>query len=720
LNYIRQYLIDNYDYDPGVFDNYTPNQIRKKYLGRLDWNISSRHRAVIRYSQVVGGNPAAPSTSVSGLPVAGTGTRTDVTALWFKNTNYFQGTNYYSLSAELSSNWGRVSNLFRGTYTFQDDSRSSESPKVFPLVDIMSTGQVSQQAFSGVGSVYTSFGYEPFSLGNLRKVKVYSVVDNFSWSTNKHSWNIGAQFEQSETINGFQPFAQSYYRFATWADFASALNPNPALRKLPTDFILTYSLYKDFAPALSAFKFRQYTVYGQDEIAVTKNFRLTAGLRLDLPTYPGVPQVITNPAVLAMNFPNGEKLNTGTLPKSKIMWSPRIGFNWDVYGDRSLQIRGGTGVFTGKIPYVWIVSQSGNSGMILLTVPYNTYNAGGGSFSGILPPGPFNPDPTAYRPAVVPTAGTVVPSINLTAFTEKFKNPQSWKSSLALDTKLPWGVIMTIEGIFNKDLNTAFFRSPNYQIPLPLNTAGYPDNRPIWGTSPQTRFYYTLNAASVPTAGGSQPFTPVVVENGSKGYYGSLTIQFTKTYSKGLYASLAYTKSIGGNLHDGEGDQIGGTYTGTQQVNGLNNPSLSYSQYVVPDRVVGTLSYRKEYLRHLATTISMVYSGSIAYRFSYVYSGDLNRDGVSNNDLLYIPTPQQIQTMQFVTRTANGVNYDQAAQRTLLEAYIQQDKYLRAHRGQYAERNWRPGSMEKSTGCEIPAGPVCKNWQEQEYITILN
>ncbi|MEI9909041.1 MAG: carboxypeptidase regulatory-like domain-containing protein [Bacteroidota bacterium] len=689
LNYIRQYLQTNYGYDTGPFDNYTPNIERKKILGRIDWNINSRHRFNVRYSQVEGGEPNPPSTSVGGAgTVAGaTGTRTDITSLWFKNSNYFQGANFYSFAAELNSNFGKFFNTLRGTYTNQDDSRETDS-QIFPFVDIMSNGNgVATQSGSGVGVPYTAFGYEPFSFGNLREVKMYSFVDNLTWKTNKHSWTVGAQFDQSETINGFQRFATSYYRFGSWADFASSLNPDLTQRKLPTDFALTYSLAKDFAPAFSSFKFRQYSVYGQDEIAINKNFRLTLGLRLDLPTYPGVPQIITHPLVLAMNFENGEKVNTGNLPGKKIMWSPRIGFNWDAYGDRSLQIRGGTGIFTGKIPFVWIVSQSGDNGMIQITQAWNMYTSTGAP-SGAPPPGPFNPDPNAYRPSAVPPAGTIVPG-SVTALDPDFKNPQSWKTSLALDTKLPWGVILTMEGIFNKDINTAFFRSPNYIAPQNLNVSGYPDNRLIYGATVPTRFINTINAAGVPVANGTTAFVPVIIDNRNKGYYGSFTVKFEKPFSKGLYASLAYTKNIAGNLHDGGGDQPLGAYQNTPNIKGLNTNDLSYAQYVVPDRIIATLSYRKEYFKHLATTLSFVYQGSIDGRFSYVYGADFNRDGVNGNDLIYIPKDAtKTSEITFVpSASINGVVYSAAEQGQLFENYIKQDKYLSKHRGQYAERN---------------------------------
>lgn len=687
MNYIRQYLLDNYGYETGPFDGYTPNSEKTKVLARIDWNMSPKHRINFRYSQVIGGVPLPVSTSLNSAgTVAGNGaTRTANTGLWFKNTNYFQGENFYSFSTELNSNFGRVSNTFRATYTFQNEDRSSEST-VFPFVDILSTTGVTPQANTGLGAPYASFGYEPFSFGNLRRVKVYSVLNNLSWTHKRHSWIVGAQYERSETINGFQPFGASYYRFATWADFASALDPNPANRKLPTDFTQTFSLSKGFAPAFSAYKFVQYSLYAQDEITINRNFRLTLGLRLELPTYPDVPQILTNPLLAALSFQDGERINTGVFPDGRVMFSPRIGFNWDLYGDRSLQIRGGTGIFTGKIPNVWVVSQSGNSNMIQVTQAFNTYSSTG-ALTGILPPGPFNPSTIAYRPGSVPAAGTSV-NANSTTMDPDFKNPQSWKTSLAMDTRLPWGIIASLEAIFNKDLYTVFPRNPNLKAPVPMNITGYPDNRLVYGgPSVQDRFIHTLNGSFVPTPGGSGALNPIIIDNGTRGFYFSLTAKFEKTFSKGLFASIAYAKSIAGNLHDGGGDQLSGVWQGTATVSGANIPNQSYADYVVPDRVVGMISYRKEYLKHLATTVSMIYTGSCNGRFSYIYSGDINRDGVSNNDLLYIPTVEQVQTMSFATNTVNGVAYTQQQQRDIFEAFIKQDKYLKAHRGQYAERN---------------------------------
>jgi hypothetical protein len=680
LNYIRQYLLDKYEYETGPYDNYSTDILRKKIMGRIDWNINSHHRFNIRYSQVEGGEPNPPSTSTTGTGnsfSSGFG-RTDGNALWYKNSNYFQGANFYSFAAELNSSLGRFANTLRGTYTFQNDSRQTDS-QTFPFVDILSSTGVPAPA------PYTSFGYEPFSFGNLRKVKMYSFVDNFSWKTNKHNWIVGIQADFSTTINGFQRFATSYYRFASWNDFATG--------QKPTDFALTYSLFPSFAPAFSSFKFAQYSAYAQDEIAATKNFRITLGLRIDEPTYPSVPQIITHPLVAGLTFANGEKINTGNLPDKRLMWSPRIGFNWDLYGDRSLQIRGGMGIFTGKVPFVWIVSQSGDAGMIQVTQSFN---------SPSTVPGPFNPDPAAYRPATVPKAGTVIPG-TIDALAANFKFPQSWKSSIAIDKKLPWGLIGTIEAIYNKDINTVFFRNVNLVAPQPLNVAGYPDNRMIFPNPNNLKFINPLTSAGQVSPSGTTAFNAVVIDNSNKGYYFSLTGRLEKLFSKGFFGTVAYTKTIAANLHDGSGDQPLSAWQGTQTVNGSNTPELGYANYIVPDRLIIGLSYRKEYIRHMATAISVFYQGSIDGRFSYVYGADFNRDGFNGNDLIYIPTnARDTNQIKFISNTVNGVVYSPAAQGQLFEDYINQDKYLKAHRGQYAERN----------GAQIP-------WRNQVDVKLM-
>jgi outer membrane receptor protein involved in Fe transport len=664
LNIIRNYLYTKYKYDTGPFDNYSTEISHKKYLGRLDWNIAKNHHLMIRYSQVEGGSPSAPSGSRGGTGFQypfGQGI-TDINALWFANNNYFQGSNFYSFAAELTSHFGRkFSNILRGTYTYQNDSRNSGST-IFPDVDILSGGLP-----------YTTFGYEAFTYGNLRKVKLYSFIDNLSWTTNKHNWTVGMQADFSQTINGFMRFGTSYYQFNSWNDFISGANP--------ANFAVTFSLLPGYKQAFPSFKFAQFGYYAQDEISVNDKLRLTVGLRVDQPVYRNVEEIQTNPYILAATFANGVKLNTGVLPKRTLMWSPRIGFNYDLYGNRSLQIRGGTGIFTGNVPFVWIVSQSGDAGMLQTTLAINGQSN---------TPGPFNPDPMAYLPATQPKAGVFIPSTT-DALAPNFKFPQTWKSSLAMDTKLPWGTTFTLEAIFNKDLNTPYFQNVNLVTPSALNVAGYPDNRKIYPNSNNQKFINPLKVTSStstidPT--GTAAFNAIQLTNGNKGMYFSISAQLQKQFSKGFSAYLSYTKTLNSNLFDGSGDQpySAWTITPTNSLNGTNSADLGYASYSIPDNLSAGFTLRKEYFKHLATTISLVYHGSIDGRFSYTYSGDFNRDGVNGNDLIYIPkNPSDI---TFVSKTySNGVTYTPQQQSDLFFSYISQDKYLSKHMGQYAERN---------------------------------
>lgn len=682
LDGIRAFLLSKYGYETGAYDNYDLEGDKRKILARLDWNISNKNKLSLRYSQVESSDPAlmSGSTGSTGFNFSNGVGRNDINALHFQNSNYFQDYNFYSLAAELNSSFSsRVSNTFRASYNNQNEPRSTTSAD-FPFVDIMKDGQP-----------FTSFGYEPFTYGNLRDVKIYSFVDNLSISAGKNNFLLGVQYDNTTTINGFQPLGASYYRFNSFADFQNGVKPN--------DFAYTYSLKKDYSQAFPTFKFAQFSAFVQDEITVSKKFKLTLGIRADKSTYPNVAEVKENPLVTPLTFANGVKVNTGVLPKAKVLISPRIGFNWDLYGDRSLQVRGGTGIFTGRVPYVWIVGQAGNSGMLQITQAFN------GTANTL---GPFNPAVGFYRPATPPTPGTTLPS-TVTTFAEDFKMPQTWKTSLAIDVKLPGGIIATLEGIYNRDYNVIYSKNVNLLAPSPLNVAGYPDNRMIYPVTTNAanninRLRQTGPGILVPNASGTLPFTVIVTGNEKRGHYASFTTKFDKTFKKGFAATVAYTKSFANALYDGAGDQPFNTWSLIPSVDGANIPRLSHSSFVVPDRVVGTLSYRKEYFKHFATTISLFYSGSIDGRFSYVYGADFNRDNVNGNDLIYIPkdarNPAEITFVP--TAAINGIVYTAAQQAQLFEDYINQDKYLKAHRGQYAERN----------GAQIP-------WRNQMDMRIL-
>ncbi|MFZ5428819.1 MAG: TonB-dependent receptor [Bacteroidota bacterium] len=654
LEAISKYLLDTYGYDTGPYQGYSFESPGRKFLARIDWNISQMHKFNIRYSYMMSKDPSNPSTSVSPFSSIYTGNRSAMDAMWFKNSGYFQERNFSSVSAELNSllGGGKFANKLRFTYSFQDEPRSTDG-KTFPFVDILKDNRV-----------FTSFGTELFSYGNLREVKTFTITDDISWTWGIHNMTAGLQYEHNQTKNGFMRFGTSFYVFNSWEDFVGGAKPR--------NFGVTFSNTPGYAQAFPRFEFSQYTAYLQDEINISTRLKATAGFRVDLPTYSQ--PVDEHPIISTLTF-GDKKYNTATLPKSRLLLSPRIGFNYDVNGDRSLIVRGGSGVFTGRVPFVWIVGQVGDAGMIQTTQTY----------SGNDVPGGFKPEVNAYYPSTQPAVGTIVPG-TFTIIDNDFKLPQSWKSSLAVDARLPWDIKGTIEGIYNKDFNTAFFVNRGLKGEAPMNVSGYQDNRIIYPSANAAKYHQLHTSGSITTANGTgSGVSPIVLENEKGGYYYSITAKLEKDFSNGFSAMVAYTKSEAKNLVDGAGDQAASAWNGNANVNGANSPELSYASYVIPDKIIGSVSYRLEYLKHMATAVSLFYDGGAQGRFSYVYSSNIVRDGAGSNNLIYVP--KDASEITFVNQTVNGVVWTAQEQSDAFFAYIDQDKYLKTRKGQYAERN---------------------------------
>lgn len=657
MDAISKYLADTYGYITGPYQGYSSNSFSNKFLARLDWNINRNHKLNVRYSWLESESSRInASTSTSPFsPAPYSGNRQNNTALQFENSGYFQAANFKSFAAELNSSFGSVFNTLRVSQTNQNDPRSTKGG-TFPFVDILKDG-----------SVFTSFGTELFSAGNLRDVKSWSIVDNLNFAINKHNFTVGTQLDFYETKNGFQRFATGYYVFQSWNDFVNG--------GLPSHYGLTYPLTDGFKQVFPSFKFAQYALYFQDDIKFSSRFNVTAGLRLDMATYPGTQE--DHPLISQLTFAEGQKVNTGRLPDPKVIFSPRVGFNYDIKGDRSVQLRGGSGLFTGRVPFVWIVSQIGDAGMLQVTQ----------TLSGANVPGPFRLDP--YYPSSVPQAGTTIPT-GTTIIDPNFKMPQTWKSNIALDAKLPWGLVGTIEAIFNQDINTAYFRNINLAEPQPLNVAGYPDNRLIYPAATAQKYLNALTPQGQASPTGTVAYNVTQLGNSNNGYYTSLNLKLEKQFVNGFSAMAAYVYSNAKNLFDGSGDQPFSAWQSTPTVNGSNSPVLSHSGFVPPHRIIGALSFRKEYIRHLATNISLVFEGAAQGRFSYIHSNDFNRDNSGNfADLIYVP--KDASEITFVPLTvgsgASAVTYTPQQQSDAFFAFIEQDKYLSTRKGQYAERN---------------------------------
>jgi hypothetical protein len=671
MNTVSSYLLSNYGYQTGGYQNYENVSNNDKLFARLDWNINKNHRFSIRYNQVESQSPSPASTSVSGSAVTGvlaygnvrSGTA-QTAGLPFQNSNYYQAQNLYSATAELNSSFGsKFTNTLRAAYSHQNDPRTSDSSP-FPLVDILD----GTQSASAAGNVLTTFGYEAFTYGNLRDVTTYTYSDELGMALGKHNLTLGLQAEFSTTKNGFQRFGTGFYTFRSWADFVAGARP--------LQYSVTYPLTADGSQAFPSFKFAQYSAYLQDEFTISDRFKVTAGVRFQQARYPGVDEIRTHPLVAAQTFANGQTVDTGELPENKITIDPRVGFNWDVNGDRSLQVRGGTGIFTGRVPFVWIVSQSGDAGLLQYTQTY----------SGATTPF-FNPSIAPNLVGAKGVAGTTIPS-TISALSKDLRFPSTWKSSLAIDAKLPWGIVGTLEGIYGKDLYSAVGVNVNLKDPTSLNIPGYPDNRPFFASSVTARqFVNTTNTGAISATGTT--FNNVIkMQNAKGGYNWMATAQLSKQFSQGLGLMVAYTRSDQRNFGDQAGDQLLNLWSIPQTSSNPNVPTLSYSSNLNPDRVIASVSYKKEFYKNFATSISLFYEGSQQGRFSYTYSADFNRDG-QTNDLIYIP--RDASEIVFANIPAGTTGYTRAysaqEQSDIFFAYINQDKYLSEHKGQYATRN---------------------------------
>jgi hypothetical protein len=660
MDMMSAYLKDTYGYITGPYQGYSQKSPGQKFLARIDWNINNNNKFNVRYSYQASKTPNYPSTSVSPFSGIYTNNRQSMDAMWYQNSGYYQQNNFSSWSGELNSTLfgGKVLNTLRGTYSYQNEPRSNDG-KLFPFVDILQAG-----------IPYVSFGTELFSYGNLRQVATTTFNDDVTWTWGKNNMTAGINYEHDNTKNGFMRFGSSYYVFNSWNDFVTGVNPK--------NFGITFSNTPGYAQAFPSFQFNQIAGYIQDELNVNSRLKVVGGIRLDRPSYPS--PGADHPIIATLDF-GGNTYHTSTLPKSRVMVSPRIGFNYDLKEDRSLVLRGGTGIFTGRVPFVWIVGQVGDAGMVQTTQ----------ALSGANVPGPFNPAINAYYPATQPAAGTIVPG-TFTVISPNFKMPQTWKSSLALDAKLPWGLKGTLEGVYNKDINTAFFVNEGLQGAANMNISGYPDNRLIYPTTNPAKYYQLINAAGIVTTslGTGNGVSPIVLENRKGGYYFSITGKLEKTFTNGFSGMIAYTHSVAKNLVDGAGDQAASAWNGNANVNGANSPELSYTNYVMPDHLIASASYRIEYLKFLGTSVSLFYDGEAAGRFSYVYSSNIVRDGAGSNNLIYVPKdPSEITFVDYKFTPAGGTltTWTAQEQSDAFFAFVRQDKYLKSRMGKYAERN---------------------------------
>ena len=677
MDEIKDYLKSKYNYDPGRYQNYSASTPDLKLLARLDWNASANDKINIRYSLVKNKYSSAPSSSIN--PLSGsvynrnTYGRTSEYALYFESNRYFQEQNFSSVAAEWNHSFlsGRANNMLRATYSRQNEPRSFVG-KLFPTVDIL------EELEDGTPAVYTSFGPDPFTYGNLRDVQTAVVTDELTYLTGIHNFTFGAQYEFDNTKNGFMQGGAGYYVYNSWQDFVDNANPRA--------FAITYGNNEKHEQVYPSFNYMQGSLYAQDEMTLSERFKLSVGLRVELPYYPSIAgyntnkeflngwdeilydtlgnQIGTNHHAIADGDNSMSGLSTADMPKARVNFSPRLGFNWDLTGDRKYILRGGSGLYTGRLPFVWIVSTVGNSNC--LQSQYINSNEEEQIKFFTSPTEIINNNSSLLKTGDLPAPQST------TLMDKNLKMPQTWKSSLAFDAELPGGVKATVEGIYNKDITSVAVTKLGLKRGEDIQLPGEPDKRWTWVSEG------VVNSQN-------KAVTPYLISNTNQnGYYYSVTGMLSKDFKCGLSLMAAYTYSEGKNVTDGIGDQVTSAYnTNAFGINGSNSHELGYSSYVTPNRVIFNLGWNWATGQHTNETIGLYYEGfnhcyigGYSYtRYSYTMTSNVNGDGGSNS-LVYIPTEAELTAMPFVSEE-NKAEFN---------TFIKADKYLSAHRGQYAER----------------------------------
>lgn len=654
MDALSAYLLSNYGYETGPYQNYNFEVPGEKYLFRTDYNINSTNRLTLRYLQLDSTTDQNISTSNSGN-TAGFGRGSQgLRYLSFANSNYKINENIRSIVGEWNASFGNnVANSLLIGYTKQDESRP-QLTKLFPLVDIHdgTAGTLS------ANTAYTSFGFEPFTPLNTLIYDSFQIQDNISFFRGSHTFQAGVSLEKYNSENIFFPVSQSVYSYRSLQDFYTDSNAylNGTVSPVsPVRFNVRFSNQPGLTEPAQKLDVLYMGFYGQDQWRVNDKFSLTYGLRLEVPFFGETG--FRNSLVETLSFRDGAKFQTEKLPDANIVWSPRVGFNWNPLNNGKLQIRGGTGSFSARPPYVWISNQIGNNGVLTSLISATT------STGTPVLPYHFNPNPDAYKPTNV--TGQPIPGAQDLNFTvPDYKFPQIWRSSIGVDYKIPFGIVAGTEFLYTRELNGTAYSNANLAAPDSSYTG--PDSRPRW------------------TSSAARPINTSVVQaitlfNQSQGRAWNLAFTLEKSNSKGFYVKGGYAYGVSKNTVDA-GSTAGTSFSNNTVVGDPNIPELGYSSAYMGNRVFAAASYRLEYFKFGATTFSAFWESQNQSNGSFRTSNDLNNDGYSN-DLIYIQNdPSETIFVQ------NGA-FTPAQQSAAWEAYISQNEYLSNNRGKYAVRN---------------------------------
>ena len=657
LQRVSDFVKSKYGYDTGSWTDFPANENNMKILARIDWNISSKHKLALRYNYTRNNVWNSPNGSSMDGGTRMSGARMSQYSMSFANSMYSMNNLVSTWSLDLNSRLtDNLSNQFLATFSKLDDVRGTNSDE-FPFIDILDDTQSNN---------YMALGYELFTWNNAVHNTIANVKDDITWYKGAHKVTAGISYEYQMADNQYMRNGTGYYRYRTVDDFLNGAAPEVVC--------LTYGYDGEQYPAARV-QFHKAGIYAQDDWNINDRFKLTAGIRFDALIFDNG-DLMTNKAIYDLNYYPKKydyqetHIDTGKWPTSKVTISPRVGFSWDVFGDKSFKVRGGTGLFSGRLPLVFFTNMPTNGGLVQYQAQINAKNAASRGFSmnefagGLVTDSQGKATIDAlynkliklgYPSTVRPEDGTVPSAVN--GVDPKFKMPQVWKSSIAFDFSLPTSFPFTFsaEGIFNKTINAVAISDWSMKDVAGFARFNGADNRPIY------------------PAGFRNATKAFVLENTDKGYGWSASAQVNIRPIESLSFMAAYTHTVSKEITGMPGSAAESAFTYVPTNEGPNYIKLHNSQYVTPDRVVASLTHHDKSGNHYSFIYEAWRGG---YNYSYMTTNDMNGDGY-NYDALYIPTEDEVSSRQF-----RFVSMDD--QNRFMD-FVRHDKYLSKHMGQYAE-----------------------------------
>jgi hypothetical protein len=596
-----QSALSDLGYDTGTYEGFIHEAGSSKGIVKLDWNINDNHRMALIYNFLDASKdkPAHPTALGFRGPNA--------SILQFENSGYQINNKLNSVQMELNSTLSdAVSNKLQVGYTHFDDFRNPMSSPA-PAMTIQ----------DGAGANYIIVGHEPFSINNRLDQKVMQLTNNLTYVKGNHTYTLGFSYEKFEFDNSFnlgvygygddRGYAGAFGAFGSLSDFTTAIN-NGLIRDAIAAATTTY---ENDSWSLAETNVGQMSFYLQDEWFVNDKFKLTYGLRMDKPLYfdsdkkaqevidgtgdyaPGTPYV--NPNTGQVQF-----LDNTKMPSDKLVISPRLGFNYDVNGDDTTQVRGGSGLFTGRFPFVWLGNQIGNPNWWFHQM--------------------VDPD---------------------------YQFPQVWRTNLGIDQEYDNDLTLSLDVSYTKDINGPQVQNWGFKIPSGILSGV--DNRAVYleGDFVQVDVPFPANASAY------------VFSNSDLGRIWNYSLKLQKTFDSGLYTSLAYNHLNAKDVNSIEAEITGDAFDFNAVVGDANAENLSYSKYGDMHRVIGVASQSWNYgtNNRWGSTITTFFEYNRGGRYSYTYAGDINGDGRGGNDLLYVPTSSQVLQMNFAN-PADAIAYN--------------------------------------------------------------